>query len=59
MSLTLGQHAPSFTARNQHGELVTTHGLRGSPAVIIFYPWAFSASAAASWRLFAMIMRAL
>ncbi len=42
MSLTLGQHAPSFTARNQHGELVTTHGLRGSPAVIIFYPWAFS-----------------
>jgi peroxiredoxin len=40
--LTLGQHAPSFTARNQHGELVTTHGLRGSPAVIIFYPWAFS-----------------
>ena len=21
MSLTLGQHAPSFTARNQHGEL--------------------------------------
>ena len=24
VSLTLGQHAPSFTARNQHGELVTT-----------------------------------
>ena len=42
MSLTLGQQAPSFTARNQHGELLTTDGLRGAPAVIIFYPWAFS-----------------
>jgi mycoredoxin-dependent peroxiredoxin len=37
-----GQAAPGFTARNQHGELLTTIGLRGAPAVIIFYPWAFS-----------------
>jgi mycoredoxin-dependent peroxiredoxin len=37
-----GQPAPGFTARNQHGELLTTIGLRGAPAVIIFYPWAFS-----------------
>ena len=42
VSLALGQPAPSFTARNQHGELVTVSGLRGAPAVIIFYPWAFS-----------------
>ena len=42
MNLTLGQLAPSFTARNQHGEQITTQGLRGSPAVIFFYPWAFS-----------------
>ena len=42
MSFALGQPAPSFTARNQHGELVTVSGLRGAPAVIIFYPWAFS-----------------
>jgi peroxiredoxin len=38
----LGQAAPSFTARNQHGELLTASSLRGAPAVIIFYPWAFS-----------------
>lgn len=42
MSLALGQPAPAFTARNQYGELITVNGLRGAPAVIIFYPWAFS-----------------
>ncbi len=42
MSPGLGQPAPAFTARNQYGELVTVNGLRGAPAVIIFYPWAFS-----------------
>jgi peroxiredoxin len=42
VSLGLGQPAPAFTARNQYGELVTVNGLRGAPAVIIFYPWAFS-----------------
>ena len=41
-TLALGQPAPGFTARNQHGELLTVSGLRGAPAVIIFYPWAFS-----------------
>jgi mycoredoxin-dependent peroxiredoxin len=42
VSLVPGQPAPAFTARNQHGELITVSGLRGAPAVIIFYPWAFS-----------------
>jgi len=42
VSLGLSQPAPGFTARNQHGELLTATGLRGAPAVIIFYPWAFS-----------------
>jgi mycoredoxin-dependent peroxiredoxin len=42
VSLALGQQAPSFTARNQHGELLTVSSLRGASAVIIFYPWAFS-----------------
>jgi mycoredoxin-dependent peroxiredoxin len=41
-TLGLGKPAPSFTARNQHGELLAASGLRGAPAVIIFYPWAFS-----------------
>ena len=38
----VGRPAPDFTARNQHGELVSTAGLRGAPAVLVFYPWAFS-----------------
>jgi len=41
-TVKLGQSAPGFMARNQHGELLTVNGLRGAPAVIIFYPWAFS-----------------
>jgi mycoredoxin-dependent peroxiredoxin len=41
-TLGLGRPAPGFTARNQHGELLTLTGLRGAPVVIIFYPWAFS-----------------
>jgi len=42
VTVALGQPPPSFTARNQHGELLTLSALRGAPAVIIFYPWAFS-----------------
>ena len=42
MNVALGQPAPSFAARNQHGELLTSSSLHGAPAVIIFYPWAFS-----------------
>jgi mycoredoxin-dependent peroxiredoxin len=42
VSVALGQLAPSFAARNQHGELLTLSSLRGAAAVIIFYPWAFS-----------------
>jgi mycoredoxin-dependent peroxiredoxin len=38
----VGRPAPDFSARNQHGELVSTTGLRGASAVLIFYPWAFS-----------------
>jgi mycoredoxin-dependent peroxiredoxin len=41
-TLGIGEPAPSFTARNQHGELLTVSSLRGAPAVMIFYPWAFS-----------------
>jgi peroxiredoxin len=38
----VGRPAPDFTACNQHGELVSATGLRGAPAVLIFFPWAFS-----------------
>ncbi|GAA1436227.1 peroxiredoxin [Microlunatus lacustris] len=38
----VGQTAPDFTARNQHGQQVTRTSLLGEPAVLVFYPWAFS-----------------
>jgi peroxiredoxin len=38
----VGQPAPEFSARNQHGELVSLGALRGAPVVLFFYPWAFS-----------------
>jgi mycoredoxin-dependent peroxiredoxin len=38
----LGDHAPDFTTRNQYGQTVSLPQLRGAPAVLVFYPWAFS-----------------
>ncbi|SDS90733.1 Peroxiredoxin [Friedmanniella luteola] len=38
----VGQTAPEFTARNQHGQTVTRADLLGAPAVLVFYPFAFS-----------------
>jgi len=38
----VGQPAPDFRTRNQHGESVSLTDLGGAPAVIVFYPWAFS-----------------
>jgi peroxiredoxin len=42
VSLAIGQVAPDFTTRNQHGETIRLEQLRGRPVVLIFYPWAFS-----------------
>ena len=45
MSPSTGERAPDFRTRNHHGETVTLHGLvAGSdgPALLVFYPWAFS-----------------
>jgi mycoredoxin-dependent peroxiredoxin len=39
---TAGQPAPEFSTRNQHGEVISLGALGGSPAVLFFYPWAFS-----------------
>ncbi len=38
----VGELAPDFSTRNQHGQDVGLADLRGAPAVLIFYPWAFS-----------------
>ena len=38
----VGAPAPGFSTRNQYGQTVSTTDLRGAPAVLVFYPWAFS-----------------
>jgi mycoredoxin-dependent peroxiredoxin len=41
--LTVGDTAPDFTLRSQHGERVTLSAFRGERAVlVVFYPFAFS-----------------
>lgn len=42
MTPAVGEPAPDFLTRNQHGEQVSLAELRGARAVIVFYPWAFS-----------------
>ncbi|MFT4298610.1 MAG: peroxiredoxin [Aeromicrobium sp.] len=42
MSIEIGQQAPDFTLKNQHGEEVTLSSLRGKPVVVVFYPFAFT-----------------
>lgn len=41
--LDLGERAPSFAARTHHGESITLEKLGGAPALLMFYPFAFSA----------------
>lgn len=38
----VGHLAPDFSTRNHHGQPVSLADLRGRPAVLVFYPWAFS-----------------
>lgn len=38
----VGEPAPPFTTRNQFGQTVSLAELRGTPAVLVFYPYAFS-----------------
>lgn len=43
MSIELGDSAPKFALRNQHGEQVRLSGWRGRQAVLlVFYPLSFS-----------------
>jgi mycoredoxin-dependent peroxiredoxin len=41
-SPSVGDPAPDFTLRDQHGADVSLAGLRGTPVVLLFYPFAFS-----------------
>jgi peroxiredoxin len=43
MPVEVGQEAPDFTLRDQHGQRVTLSSFRGSKAVmVVFFPYAFS-----------------
>ncbi|TSD62786.1 peroxiredoxin [Aeromicrobium piscarium] len=42
MTIEIGQRAPDFTLKNQHGEDVSLADLRGTPVALVFYPFAFS-----------------
>ena len=43
MTLQVGDEAPDFALRNQHGETVRLSDFRGAKAVVVmFYPWAFT-----------------
>ena len=37
-----GQVAPDFSTSNQHGETVSLASLRGTPVLLVFYPFAFT-----------------
>ncbi len=43
MAPQLGEQAPDFALKNQHGQTVRLSQFRGQSAVVVvFYPWAFS-----------------
>ncbi len=42
MAIEVGQDAPDFTLRDENNEEVTLSALRGSPVVLVFYPFDFS-----------------
>jgi peroxiredoxin len=41
-SVEVGAVAPDFRLRDQHGRDVSLSESRGAPALLVFYPWAFS-----------------
>jgi peroxiredoxin len=41
-TVELGQVAPRFVLRNQHGQDIDLEELRGHPVLVIFYPFAFT-----------------
>ncbi len=47
----VGQRAPDFTARNQHGQDVTlSEAVQEGPALVVFYPFAFSGTCTGELR---------
>lgn len=42
MTLNIGDIAPDFTLKNQHGEDISLSSFRGKNVVVVFFPFAFS-----------------
>ena len=42
MSLSVGDSAPEFSLPDQDKQVVSLEGMRGSPVLVVFYPFAFS-----------------
>ena len=42
MSLSVGDTAPEFSLPDQDKQVVSLSGLRGTPVLVVFYPFAFS-----------------
>ena len=42
MSLSVGDVAPEFSLPDQDKQVVSLEGLRGTPVLLVFYPFAFS-----------------
>ena len=42
MSISVGDAAPEFSLRDQDKQLVSLADLRGTPTLLVFYPFAFS-----------------
>jgi peroxiredoxin len=42
MVLEVGDPAPDFLLKNQHGEDISLSSFRGAPVVLVFFPFAFS-----------------
>ena len=40
--LGIGDPAPDFTLKSQHGEDISLSSFRGTPVVLVFFPFAFS-----------------
>lgn len=47
MALEVGQQAPDFTLVDENNEQVTLSALKGSPVVLMFYPFDFSGTCTA------------
>jgi peroxiredoxin len=50
MPLEIGDVAPDFTLKSQHGEDITLSSFRGTPVVLVFFPFAFSGICTGEFR---------